>query len=126
MNDIELSEEKADEICAHLEETAEMMGVSLDKSQESVENLEGILLSLQAMSDGDALSGGAFMASVYLGEILKKYLNGEWVYASEQSQLAIKARDQLFFPLERIKKYLNSPDTEGLDFYVRAIVAKNN
>lgn len=126
MSDIELSEEKAAEICAHLEETAEMMGVSLEKDQESVGNLEGILLSLQAMSNDDALSGGVFMAGVYLGEILKKYLNGEWVYASEQSQLAVKAREQLFFPLERIKKYLSNPDTEGLDFYVRAIIAKNS
>ncbi len=50
MSHVMLSKEQVEEICAHLEETASMIGAPLDKTKESMVNLEGILLSLKGIN----------------------------------------------------------------------------
>ncbi|NOI67059.1 hypothetical protein [Vibrio sp. 99-8-1] len=120
-----LSKEQVAEICAHLEETASMIGAPLYKTKESMVNLEGILLSLKEMTDEEALNGAEFMAGIYLGEVLCKFTGGEWFYFDASEQFTVKINDQSFFPIERVKSFTSNPNDEGLDFYVHAILAKH-
>ena len=125
MSKVVLSKQKSDEICSHLEETAELIGTPIEKSLDSISNLEGILLSLKAMSNEESLQGGVFMAGVYLGEILIQQLRGEWAYSDQYDQLVVLSSEEYFFPIEKVRKFVKNPEDEGLDFYARAIVAKN-
>lgn len=124
MAEVALSKQKSEEICAHLEETAELIGAPIEKSLESIGNLEGVLLSLKEMSNEESFKGGIFMAGIYLGEILIEQLGGR-IFSEQYDQLAVLSCEQCFFPLEKINKFVQKPEDEGLDFCLRAIVAKN-
>lgn len=121
-----LTQEKANEICSHLEQTADMMGIKLKKDIESIENIEGILVNLKEIGDYGALNGASFMSGIYFGEIIKNYLGGEWIFSEYYNQLALQIGDQTYFPIDKIKKFVNDSDNEGLVFYIQALTSHRN
>ena len=119
-----LTEEKINEICTHLEETAEMMEAPLTCSPEAIESLEDILHFLKESGDEGALSGAEFMCGVYMGEIIRKQTNAKWVYSEEYQEHTLNIDELLIYPIAKIRKFVTQPDSEGLELYVRVILAK--
>lgn len=119
-----LTDEKTHEICSHLESIAEEIGLPLNLSPESIENIEHILLGLKQAGEVEALNGAEFMCGVYMGEILRKKLNAKWVYDEEHQEHAVNIDSNLIFPIAKIRKFVTEPDSEGLVFYAQVIMAK--
>lgn len=78
MAEVALSKQKSEEICAHLEETAELIGAPIEKSLESIGSLEGVLLSLKEMSKLLLILGCLVAALIMAPRILEGHLIPCW------------------------------------------------
>ena len=65
---------------------------------DSVEKIELMLDFLREMGNSNAIAGSYFMCSVYLGEILKNSIGGEWVYVVGNKKIALKVKDEFISP----------------------------
>lgn len=114
-----------DAACAHLEKTAKDMGAKLSFDLGSVAVLEEILTTLKDLgADQSALSGAGFLVGAYLGEILRRELEGEWVAGTDDDQFAVRAGETNIFPVARARKFIVDPDANGLAFFAEVLVSK--
>ena len=119
-----LTDEKVNEICTHLEATAEMIGLPLTYSFEALESIENILLGLKEAGEESALNGASFMCGIYMGEIFRKNMEANWVFDEKQQEHALKINNTLIYPVAKIRKFVKEPESEGLVFYAQVITAK--
>ncbi len=110
--------------CAHLERTARDLGVVLSLTNDCIPDLEEILLSLKELNNEGALNGGVFMAGVYLGEILRQSLNGQWTFNEQYQQLALSVHANLFFPIAKAHKFVQNPQGDGLVFFAQSVISE--
>lgn len=117
-----LTQEKVNGICAHLEQTAAVRGVNLNKDTASLEYIEGILLSLKSLGDEGALAGASFRGALYVGEVLRHGLGGEWVFADDRPP-CVRVGDQVHDPMEAVQRFIHDEEDAGLVLYAQALVA---
>lgn len=110
--------------CKQLKSTLSLMGVDLSASNPNeVSALEEVLLSLKDMGDESALSGASFMVGAYLGELLRQRLGGEFSVSSDNLLILDLGKTKLF-PVERVRKFLEKPDENGLDLYISTLLTR--
>lgn len=112
-----------DAACRKLEETVKDFGISLTQDVTSVEGLEEVLLSVKDMGDAAALNGACFMVGAYLGEMVRQRLGGQWVASADGVVALHLSNDEKIFPIDKTKKFVASPDTDGLVFYIQALLS---
>lgn len=110
--------------CRKLEDTVQDMGVTLKFDISSVSLLEEIILAIKQLGDKSALSGACFMVGSYLGEIFRRELGGEWAAPGEGETPSILIDDMHIFPIEKVRKFSETPSAESLTFYADTILAK--
>ena len=114
-----------DATCAHLEKTATDMGAKLSFNLGSVRVLEEILTALKGIgADRSTLNGAGFLVGAYLGEILRRELQGEWVAGKDGEGFAVRAGDTNIFPVERAREFIDDPDANGLVFFADVFVSQ--
>lgn len=112
--------------CANLREAVKDMGVDLKFGIADLANLERVLLAVRDVGDEPAVTGACFMAGAYVGEILRRSVGGQWgMSADGVLSLCLPAGEKIF-PVERARKFVQSPAAEGLVFYVEALLARNS
>ncbi|MDQ0073362.1 hypothetical protein J2W34_005170 [Variovorax boronicumulans] len=114
-----------DAACAHLEKTATGMGTKLSFDLGSVGVLEEILTALRDIrADQAALDGAGFLVGAYLGEILRRQLQGEWVPGTDDEGFAVRTGETNIFPVARVRKFIVDPDANGLVFFAEVFVSQ--
>jgi hypothetical protein len=125
-NSNENVQDAIDSACIKLESTVKEMGMSLALAPSSISELEEVLLAVREMGDESALSGACFMAGAYIGEILRRAKGGQWAMSSDGvASLQFPKEGDKIFPVEKVRKFIQNPDGEGLVFYAQALLARN-
>lgn len=124
MNYVKLDEAEIVKVCLEVEDIGLLYNFNLTKDLQSIELLESMLDFLKEKGDGVAISNSYFMAGVYLGEIIKKSIGGEWVYVIENKEIALKIENEFIFPQSRIKKFSSESSGDGLLLFAKDILAK--
>jgi len=126
INPNESVQDAIDRACTKLEFTVKEMGVNLAFAPSNVSELEEVLLAVREMGDESALSGACFMAGAYLGEILRRAKGGQWAMSADGvASLQFPDGGDKISPIEKVRKFIQDPDGEGLVFYAQALLARN-
>jgi len=72
------------------------------------------------------LSGAVFMCGVYLGEIIRTEVGGDWTYSNQTTQYCLEVAGRQYFPIEQVRDYVERPAEKGLLFYAQAAISKSN
>lgn len=124
MNYIVIDEIELAKVCTKFEDIALIYEFHLEKNFKSVEKIELMLDFLKEMGDRAAIAGSYFMGGVYLGEILKNSIGGQWVYVIDNKKIALKLKDEFIFPESVVRKYFEEDANGSLVFFVKTILAK--
>jgi len=123
---VRVDSEKIREICAHLESTAEMIGFELQPRVSSCDALESIVLGLSELDEAGPFSGAVFMCGVYLGEIIRTEVGGDWAYSDQTTQYCLGVAGRQYFPIEQVRDYVEMPAEKELLFYAQAAISKSS
>ena len=115
-------QETVDAACRKLEETVLDLGVELSFNIDSIPLLEDVTLSVKQAGDPSALNGACFMVGCYLGEIIRRSSNGNWVASTDGPPVIAIAETQIS-PVEKVKKFANAPEDESLVFFANVLVS---
>lgn len=124
MDYIKIDEAELAKVCAEVESIALEFEFKLEKNLDSVEKIELMLDFLREMGNSNAIAGSYFMCSVYLGEILKNSIGGEWVYSVDNEKIALKVNNEFIFPESPVREFFNVETNGGLVFFVKTMMAK--
>jgi hypothetical protein len=112
--------------CANLDATAQDLGVTLTFDASNITDLEQVLLAVREMGDESATSGACFMAGAYVGEILRRAIGGQWAMSADGvASLELPGNGDSIFPVEKARKFVQDPAAESLEFYTKALLARN-
>ena len=114
-----------DGACAKLVETAALMGQSLAFDLNSAKALEDIADALKRVAKGDkaTLQGGGFLIGAYLGELIRRQIDGEWSEGTEGDGFAVVAGDFACYPIARVRSYIGKASGNSLVFFAQAAAA---
>jgi hypothetical protein len=109
-----LAESMADSAREAMKLTRKYFVVELNYSEESLEELERVIDDYRiAMPDGDSSETVTLLARVwgaYLGEVLRRRLDGEWIEASEEPDetAAIRVGERTIQPILHLRRRLEA------------------
>lgn len=106
-------------------------GIALDRSEESVALVEGILSRLhddmeKEQPSRDQVETVAKMFGSYIGEVFRKHHGGEWglISLGDDAIPGIKASRNMFWPWGRVEKRLANGPEDNVWHYYQIMVQK--
>ena len=100
------------------------MGITLNKTPTSVADLEEIIIALRGIrADESTMKGATFMVGVYLGEILRAKLGGDWSNSAD-NELLLTIGEIAYSPVVKARKFAANPKgANGLSFFANAALS---
>lgn len=112
-------------ICTQFESTARLIGMQLNPKTSTAADIEEILSRVAAAQTDKPLDGVIFMSGIYLGEMLRLRLGGEWIMPPPTEQLALQLKSQRYSPFEITARFLYKPTPETLVQWFETVIAQH-